>query len=129
MEEILMTIDEESWEQIKSGKKTIEIRKSKPKNIFYPFRVIACVKGGVGVVGKFDVDSIVKTITPETLVKESCMTLKEILFHSDGKSVCGWHIKAGSVVEYETAFPLEMATGIKNQPVSWCYLNKDVENE
>ena len=110
MEDILLTTHEDFWELIKSGKKTIEIKKRKPINIFYPFRVIVYVPGMKGVVGEFKVDSIVKTIRPEELIEGSCMTLKQIIFHADGKSVCGWHIKEGSVVEYENPFSLEEAS-------------------
>lgn len=127
MKEILIKMDPKSWELIKSGKKTIEIRESKPSNMFYPFRVIVYVHGTKSVVGKFDVEAIAKSIRPADYVEGSCMTLKEILFRTDGKTICAWHIKAGSVVEYETPFTLEMATGLKRPPISWCYLNRDVE--
>ena len=87
--------------------------------------MIVYVHGKKIVVGKFDVDSIAESMRPENFVESSCMTLKEILFRTDGKSICAWHIKEGSVVEYETPFSLEMATGLKKPPISWCYLNKD----
>lgn len=128
MKEILIRMDQESWELIKSGKKTIEIRESKPSNMFYPFRVIVYVHGKKCVVGKFDVDAIAKSIRPESFVEGSCMTLKEILYRTDEKTICAWYIKSGSVVEYEIPFSLEESTGLKKPPISWCYLNRDVEN-
>lgn len=127
MKEILIRMDQESWELIKSGKKTFEIREKKPSNMFYPFRVIVYLHGKKSVVGKFDVDSIETSVYPEQYVKPSCMTLKEILFRTNGKVACAWHIKDGSAVEYEAPFPLETATGLKKPPISWCYLNKDNE--
>ena len=129
MEEILLNTNEEYWDLIKSGKKTLIVKPTKPTNIFYPFRVIVYVTELKKVVGKFDVDSIMRTIRPEDLVEGSCMTLKQIIFRSDGKPMCGLHIKENTVYEYETPFPLEVATGINRPPSSWCYLNRDVGNE
>lgn len=124
MEEILLVMHPDNWELIKSGKKTIEIRQNKPKKIFYPFRAIVYITGEKKVVGKFDCCAIETTIMPETLAKQSCMTEKEIRQFAGGKSICGWYIKDGSVVEYERAFTLIEATGLSRHPNSWCYLNR-----
>jgi len=125
MQEILHSIHPEYWDLIKSGKKTLEIRKVKPQNVFYPFRVIVYVTGGIGVVGKFDCDEIRQTIRPAHLVEGSCLTEEELNHYSRGRALCGWHVQEGSVVEYETPIPLEVATGLKRPPQSWCYLYKD----
>lgn len=127
IEEVLLSIHPEYWDLIKSGKKTMEIRKTKPTNIFYPFRVIVYVTGGVGVVGKFDCDSITTTIIPEQFVESSCLTEKELTDYAAGKPLCGWHVKEGSVVSYEIPIPLQIATGVKIPPQSWRYLNRDVK--
>lgn len=124
MEEILMTVNEKDWDLIKSGQKTMIVKKDNPKNIFYPFRVIVYISGNIGVVGKFDCDYIISTIRPGELAGECCMSEKEIYKYSAGRSVCGWHVKAGSVEEYEKTFPIEEATGIKKAPFSWRYLNR-----
>lgn len=121
--EVLLSIHPKYWNLIKSGKKTMEIRKSVPKNMFFPFRVYVYVTGGVGVVGKFDCDETTMTIRPSHLVNGSCLTEEELTKYASGKPLCGWHIKAGSVVEYETPFPLETATGLKRPPQSWQYLS------
>lgn len=125
MEEVLLSIHPEYWDLIKSGKKTLEIRKVKPQNIFYPFRVIVYVTGKVGVVGKFDCDEIRQTIRPAHLVDGSCLTVQELYSYARGRALCGWHVKEGSVVEYETPIPLEVATGLKTPPQSWCYLHRE----
>lgn len=124
MTEILLTLNPKCWELIKAGTKTIEIRKTKPQNMFYPFRVIVYVTGGIGVVGKFDCDQIVQTIRPEKFAGDgkSCMTEAELHEYATGEPLCGWYVKEGSVVEYETPFPLERATGLKRPPQSWQYL-------
>lgn len=125
MQEILLSIHSKYWDLIKSGKKTIEIRKTKPQKMFYPFRVHVYVTGGIGVVGKFDCDSITTTIRPSYLVQGSCLTEEELTKYASGNPLCGWHIKEGSVVEYECPIPLETATGLKRPPQSWQYLSRE----
>ena len=124
-EEILLSLNPECWDLIKSGKKTIEIQKTKPLNIFYPFRVHVYINGGIGVVGKFDCDQIATTVFPERFAGngKSCLTKEELREYAEEKVICGWHVQEGSVVEYETPFPLEIATGLKQPPQSWRYLN------
>lgn len=125
IEEILLPLPPEEWERIKRGEQTIKICKMKPQRIFYPFRVIVYIIGGIGVVGKFDCDEIRQTIRPEHLLEGSCMTKEELFRYSRGRILCGWHIKEGSVFEYEKPIPLEEATGIKKPPHIWKYLNRD----
>ena len=127
MNEILLSLKPKYWDLIKAGKKTIEIRKTKPQNMFYPFRVIVYVTGGIGVVGKFDCNQIIETIRPAQFAGDgkSCLTEEELHEYAAGKPLCGWYIKEGSVAEYETPFPLERATGLKHPPQSWQYLHRE----
>lgn len=126
MQEILLSLHSEYWDLIKSGEKTIEVRKVAPKQVSFPFRVIVYVTGGVGVVGKFDCDHIIrnKDNMPARLANGSCLTEKELLRYSRGHALFGWHVQAGSVCEYEMPIPLNIATGLKCPPQSWCYLRK-----
>lgn len=128
IDEILITSDPERWDLIKAGTKTIEIFKTKPPGIFYPFRCFVYLPG-VGVVGCFDCDSICLTIYPEKFAGDAAMTEKEISEYSNGTPLCGWHIQENSVVEYETPFPLEMATGFKTAPETWQYIKRECEYE
>ncbi len=127
MTEILLSLHPEYWDLIKSGQKTIEVRKTKPQNMFYPFRVIVYVTGGIGVVGKFDCNQIIQTIRPEQFagIGKSCLTEEQLIAYAAGKPLCGWYIQEDSVLEYETPFPLERATGLKRPPQSWQYLHKE----
>lgn len=126
MQEVLLSLHSEYWDLIKSGKKTFEVRTKKPQNISFPFRVIVYVTGNVGVVGKFDCDQIIhsKENMPEILINGSCLTEAELIRYSRGRGLCFWHVQEGSVCEYEMPIPLEMATGFKRPPQSWCYLRK-----
>lgn len=123
MNEILLSLHPKYWELIKSGKKTIEVRKTKPQKARPVFRVFVYVTGGVGVVGCFDCDMVIQT-TPERMAKfgESCLTEAELAEYAEGKPLFGWHIAPGSIVEYEAPFELERATGCKKPPQSWQYL-------
>lgn len=129
MTEILLSLRPEWWEKIKSGEKTVEIRKSMPQIVHMPFRVVVYLSGSGCIVGKFDCHELIKTIRPAYLLDGSCLTEAELIRYARGRSLCGWGIKAGSVVEYETPIPLEYATGIKRPPQSWQYLHKENENE
>ena len=126
MQEVLLSLHSEYWDLIKSGKKIYEVRKQIPKKVSFPFRVIVYVTGGVGVVGKFDCDRIIhsKENMTEILANGSCLTEEELLCYSRGRGLCGWHVKEGSVCEYEMPIPIDIATGLKRPPQSWCYLRK-----
>jgi len=124
IDEVLIPISNpQTWKHMKEGKIEAIVFPDKPERILYPFRVIVHVKG-IGVVGCFDCDSITITIRPTKFLTELC--LKPYLIE-EGKAeqINIWHIKEGSVVEYETPFPLEMATGLKHPPQSWQYLHRD----
>lgn len=125
--EILLSLHPQYWDLIKSGKKTIEIRKSKPQT-FLPFRVFVYVTGGIGVVGCFDCEQIT-TSSPEWFASDfckgdTCLTLDELEEYAAGKVLYGWHVKPGSVTEYESPIELQRM-GISYPPQSWRYLKKD----
>lgn len=123
--EILLSLHPQYWELIKSGKKTIEIRKTKPRSSLPPFRIFVYVTGNIGIVGCFDCEKIVQT-TPDRIAAglfgESCLTEEQLTEYAAGKPLCGWCIKPGSVFEYESPIELERVTGSKTPPQSWQYL-------
>lgn len=127
MDEVLLSLHPKWWDLIKAGKKTIEIRKTKPEKMLFPFRVIVYLTGGIGVVGTFECDCLISTIRPESLIAGSCLTEAELIKYANGKKICGWQIKAGSVIEYEAPIPLEIATGLNRPPQSWQYLHRTIE--
>ena len=120
---VLLSIKKEWWEKIKSGEKTYEIRKTKPKNIVYPFRVICYITGGVGVVGEFDCDGTIKTSLYKSLANKSCLTEQEISNYAKGGNIYGWHVKDGTVSSYGTPIPLNFF-GINKAPQSWQYMRQ-----
>ena len=120
MKSVLISIQPKWCELIASGKKTIEVRKTKPK-LETPFKVyIYCTANKQGthdlleihgtdgkirkangkVIGEFVCDKVFDIYEfsgsrfwlNETLVKATCLTEKEINDYGKGKDIFGWHI-------------------------------------
>ena len=53
METVIMSLHPVWWNKITTGEKRLEIRKSRPRAVTGPFRVLVYVTGGVGVCGAF----------------------------------------------------------------------------
>ncbi len=120
MKAILMSIQPKWCELIASGKKTIEVRKTKPK-LDVPFKVYMYESGGDGrvgnqnlnvyikgngqkkVIGEFVCDQLVWVIShPDVFaghacyhikpIEDACMTEDEAETYSSGADVYGYHI-------------------------------------
>ena len=115
MKSVLISIQPKYCELIASGKKTIEVRKSRP-NIETPFKCyIYCTYGKasenymLGKRGKVIGDFVCDKITDISVVvrncnedynqvynndecKGSCLTWKELQDYGKGNSLYGWHI-------------------------------------
>lgn len=116
-EAILISIQPKWCKEIASGKKTIEVRKSRPK-LKTPFKVyIYCTKndkdgrvffskevfdgekgkwaiphvGNGKVIGEFVCRGMMDGGSP-LLPKQSCLTIDEILDYAKGKRIYGWRI-------------------------------------
>ena len=119
MKSVLISIRPQWVEKIVSGKKTIEVRKTAPKEV--PFKAyIYCsygdmktnyyLKGRGKVIGEFICDKVIKTCgwrlrgntqqcakrTPEEemLPHSACLSIDEIVNYAGGENgeICGWHI-------------------------------------
>ena len=149
MKSVLISIQPKWVEKIASGKKTIEVRKSKPK-IETPFKCyIYETKGkqvehcdgcdvtfyGRGkVIGEFICDEIeevpenIFTPTFTRILAESRLTDQEMLAYKNEKTVCGWRIYAVKIYNK----PKELSEfrkysewldiPITRPPQSWCYV-------
>lgn len=125
IDETLISIPPEDWELIKAGKKTIVLFRNKPTNLLYPMRVFVYTLLHNRIIGCFDCDSITLTIRPEQFAAGCGMTEEQLIEYACGKPLCGWHIKEGSVHEYEAPLELERATGRKTPPKTWEYLRRN----
>lgn len=119
---VLLSIKKEWWDKIRSGEKTYEIRKTKPTDIDYPFRVICYVTEGVGIAGEFYCDATLKTNLYMSLLEKSCLSSQEINNYAKGGKIVGWHVEKGTVSSYGTPIPLKFFD-IKRPPQSWQYID------
>lgn len=107
MKAVLISIQPKWCELIASGRKTVEVRKTKPK-IETPFKCyIYCTQNGKNlikddisttisfiaknsgkVIGEFVCDNIAKG----TSQLGSCLSMQEISKYANGKEIYGWHI-------------------------------------
>lgn len=143
MKSVLLSIQPKWCELIFNGQKTIEVRKSFPKQLDTPFEVLVyCTKGkenekmcfdryspyiGNGkVIGSFVCDKIDEYeanergwyIYPQD---ETCLLCDEIAHYGKGKPLYGWHITAPKLFDK----PRELGEfGITRAPMSWCYVEQ-----
>lgn len=110
MKSVLISINPKWCELIASGKKTVEVRKSKPK-LETPFKCYIyetqgrtetpfideeghhIFKGRGQVIGEFVCRGIMQPyISLSHMAKESCLTEQELIEYSNGKTLYGWRI-------------------------------------
>lgn len=135
MKSVLISIQPKWCELIASGRKTVEIRKTKPK-LDVPFKCyIYCTKdeplyesgekfwckkagefGNGKVIGEFVCDSLIWVLAHPSIfaghplfykqaINDACLTQDEVEKYSGGKDVIGWHISDLQI--YDT--PKEMS--------------------
>lgn len=136
MKAVMLSIRPEWCEKIAQGRKTMELRKSKPK-LELPFKCfIYCTKhrpeltqsafseeiSNGRVVGEFVCDAVLshcEMANADLAEQMSCVRREKIREYSDGKEVFGWHISNLEI--YET--PENLGTfGMSRPPQSWCYV-------
>lgn len=138
---VLVSIRPKWCALIASGKKTVEIRKTRPK-LETPFKCYiyqTLPKSGDWndrdgrVIGEFVCDRIESTncfsgwVCPEknNIIKRfldgSCLSEQEIVDYADGRAVCGWHIS--DLMIYD--MPKNLGEfGVDRAPQSWRYIDE-----
>lgn len=108
MKSVMINIKPKWCELIASGKKTVEVRKTRPK-IETPFKCyiyqtvdgrtnsVDILENNLGkVIGEFICESILSfdLIAPskEFLEKQACLSYEDMLNYAQGKTLYGWHI-------------------------------------
>ena len=151
---VLISIRPEWCNLIADGKKTVEVRKTRPK-LETPFKCyIYCTVGGIKkmpkdyldesfergkVIGEFICDKIHEIAPinhdPDDLEKQSCLTREDIVAYLKGVGF-GWHIS--DLVIYDKPKEPSEYTGLRNTkfglepvslvrpPQSWCYVEDGV---
>lgn len=121
MKAVMLSIRPEWCEKIAQGRKTIELRKSKPK-LELPFKcyiyfTIGCPTSAQyewcdyepygKVIGEFVCDAVLshcEMANADIAEQMSCVRREKILEYSGGKEVFGWHISKLAI--YDTPRPL-----------------------
>ena len=148
MKSVLASIKPKYCELIANGRKTVEIRKNRPK-IDTPFKCyIYCTKetelwvavkngqaleqGDGKVIGEFvcdDIDEIAVfddilycvNNTQSNKLKQACLTIEDIKIYLGINSGYAWHIS--NLVIYDK--PRELSEfRLKRPPQSWCYVEE-----
>ena len=155
MKSVLISIQPKWCDLIASGKKTVEVRKTKPK-LDEPFKVyIFCTLKGDDVfivsdkahkfngkvIGEFmckcmtslKADNLVQAYYNNT--QATCLTDAEIMQYANGGKLYYWHIS--DLVIY--AKPRELSefskygfshhVWLKRPPQSWCYVESEVQGK
>lgn len=143
MKSVLISIQPKWCELIASGKKTVEVRKTKPK-LDTPFKCyIYCTKGfksntrysyktwaGYGkVIGEFVCDNIItdKTFGHDALFNSmSCMSDAEIAAYCVNREMYGWHIS--NLVIYDKPKELRVFRVVDNEAVKECQYRERIYN-
>ena len=148
MKAVMLSIQPKWCELIASGKKTVEVRKTKPK-IEIPFKCyIYATKNGDKIVLKNNrVFEISKDITGKVIgefvcecvtslkadnliqayynnTQATCLTDMEIMRYANGGKLYYWHIS--DLVIYDK--PKDLSEyGLSRPPQSWCYIDYPTE--
>lgn len=123
MKSVLLSLKPKWWELIKSGEKTLEIRKSRPVGVELPVRVFVYATQPVGkIVGEFLTSHFLRRSSLSGLVRRSMVSLEDLIAYAAGGDVLAWTVD--DVVEYER--PLELLSlGLDRAPQSWMYVEAD----
>ena len=149
MKAVLISIQPKWCELIASGKKTVEVRKTKPK-LETPFKCyIYCTKGkpifeqsafcddisNGKVVGEFICNSIIshcEMANADIAEYQGCIKRERLFEYANGKELYGWHIT--DLVIYDKPKELSEFMGLRKTkfgyepikitkpPQSWCYV-------
>lgn len=140
MKSVMLSIKPKYCELIANGKKTIEVRKTRPK-IETPFKcyIYECMgkklyndyfdyEGCGKVIGEFICNEI-QEIKADNLValyfnnpfNETCVTDLEMRKYANGKNLFLWHISNLAIYDE----PKELREfGLTRPPQSWCYVEE-----
>lgn len=150
MKAVMLSIRPEWCEKIAQGKKTVELRKTKPKLELpfkcYIYHTIGCPTSAQYewcdyepygmVIGEFVCDAILshcEMANADLAEQMSCVRREKILEYSGGKEVFGWHISELEIydtpkdlsdfyVEDIKTFDCPSLKRMKRPPQSWCYV-------
>ena len=138
---VLISIRPEWCEKIINGRKTIEVRKTRPK-MDTPFKCYIYKCGNGKVIGEFLCDQIIEDRTyghNEEFYRAACMSAYDVAAYAMQSPMYGWHISDLRVYDHprdlweftglrETKFGLAPGP-ITRPPQSWRYVEKELWND
>ena len=130
MRTIIATIKREHLNNIRSGKKKFEMRKTCPVAI--PFRVLCCQsKSGGQIIAEFVVCAPLRARPKQwpELVSKACVSMRDAEEYADGKSIWFWDVN--NMIDYCTTKGYHIRNvaeyGLNRPPQSWCYVKHEGE--
>ena len=138
---VLISIRPEWCEKIMAGRKTIEVRKTRPK-MNPPFKCYIYKCGNGKVIGEFLCDQIIEDRTyghNEEFYRAACVSAYDAAAYAMQSPMYGWHISDLRVYDHprdlweftglrETKFGLAPGP-ITRPPQSWRYVEKELWND
>lgn len=138
---VLIRIRPEWCEKIINGRKTIEVRKTRPK-MDTPFKCYIYKCGNGKVIGEFLCDEIIEDRTyghNEEFYRAACMSAYDAAAYAMQSPMYGWHISDLRVYDHprdlweftglrETKFGLAPGP-ITRPPQSWRYVEEETWND
>ena len=138
---VLISIRPEWCEKIINGRKTIEVRKTRPK-MDTPFKCYIYKCGNGKVIGEFLCDQIIEDRTyghNEEFYRAACMSAYDAAAYAMQSPMYGWHISDLRVYDHprdlweftglrETKFGAEPVP-ITRPPQSWRYVEEELWND
>ena len=127
MKTIIVTIKPVHLNNVRSGEKAFEMRKSCPAEL--PFRALCCKSGSGGqILAEFVVDAAFREYPDEcpALVDAACVSMGMAEDYAAGKEVWFWHIS--QMIDYCSTKGYRVRHisefGLKRAPQSWCYVKE-----
>ena len=138
---VLLSIRPEWCEKIINGRKTIEVRKTRPK-MNPPFKCYIYKCGNGKVIGEFLCDEIIEDRTyghNEEFYRAACMSAYDAAAYAMQSPMYGWHISDLRVYDHprdlweftglrQTRFGWEPVP-ITRPPQSWRYVEEELWND
>lgn len=138
---VLISIRPEWCQKIMAGRKTIEVRKTRPK-MNPPFKCYIYKCGNGKVIGEFLCDEIIEDRTyghNEEFYRAACMSAYDAAAYAMQSPMYGWHISDLRVYDHprdlweftglrETKFGLAPGP-ITRPPQSWRYVEEETWND
>ena len=129
MNTILISIRKRHLKNMMKGKKTWELRRTRPR-IDPPFRVLCCVVGTGGSVEAAWICDRVACLSgadAKHIARLACLTPEEVREYKREGTLFGWHVQEGTLWDWKGLGIARHVTdyGIRRPPQSWRYVEAE----